>query len=63
MLQLRDLAGYGALWFGFNLALLCWGEQSVPSGITAVVFATAPLQTALYARALGVERLDRVKVN
>ena len=60
--QLRDLALYGILSFGFNLSFLYWGEKSVPSGITAVVFATAPLQTALYARVLGVERLDRIKV-
>ena len=59
---LRDVAAYGVLSLGLNLALLYWGEQTVPSGITAVVFATAPLQTALYSRVLGVERLDRVKV-
>lgn len=58
---LRDVAAYGALQ-GANLALLYWGEQRVPSGITAVVFATVPLQTALYSRLLGVERLDAVKV-
>jgi len=59
---LRDVALYGVLSLGLNLALLYWGEQTVPTGITAVVFATAPLQTALYSRVLGVERLDRVKV-
>lgn len=59
---LRDVVVYGALQFGGNLALLYWGEQTVPSGITAVVFATAPLQTALYSRLLGVERADAVKV-
>ena len=59
---LRDVALYGVLQFGANIALLYWGEQRVPSGITAVVFATAPLQTALYSRVLGVERIDRVKV-
>lgn len=59
---LRDVMVYGVLQFGGNLALLYWGEQTVPSGITAVVFATAPLQTALYGRLLGVERMDAVKV-
>lgn len=59
---LVDVALYGLLQFGLNLALLYWGEQAVPSGITAVVFATSPLQTALYSRALGVEALDRVKL-
>ena len=59
---LRDVAIYGALSLGANLALLYWGEQRVPSGITAVVFATAPLQTALYSRLFGVETLDAVKI-
>lgn len=59
---LRDVATYGALQFGANLALLYWGEQTVPSGITAVVFATAPLQTAIYGRLLGIEAIDRVKL-
>lgn len=59
---LVDVAVYGVLQFGGNLALLYWGEQTVPSGITAVVFATAPLQTALCSRILGVEALDRVKL-
>ena len=60
--QLRDVVGYGVLALGVNLSLVYWGEQHVPSGMTAVVFATAPLQTALYAWLMGVERLDRVKV-
>lgn len=59
---LRDVVVYGALQFGLNLALLYWGEQTVPSGMTAVVFATAPLQTAIYARMLGIEVIDRVKI-
>jgi drug/metabolite transporter (DMT)-like permease len=59
---LRDVALYGLFQFGMNLALLYWGEQWVPSGMTAVVFATAPLQTALFGRALRVEAVDRVKI-
>lgn len=59
--QLRDVALYG-VGLGGNLALLYWGEQTVPSGMTAVVFATAPLQVALFARAFGLERIDRIKV-
>ena len=58
---LRDLVLYGVLGFGGNLALLYWGEQKVPSGITAVVFATAPLQTVLYAPLIFIELLDGVK--
>ena len=59
---LRDVALYGVMGFGLNLPLLYWGQQTVPSGMTAVVFATAPLQTALYARVAGLERIDRVKL-
>lgn len=59
---LRDVALYGVMGFGLNLPLLYWGEQTVPSGMTAVVFATAPLQTAMYARALSLEQFDRVKL-
>lgn len=60
--RLRDAALYGLLQFGGNLGLLYWGEQTVPSGITAVVFATAPLQAAIWGRILGVEGIDRVKL-
>ena len=59
---LRDVVLYGVFQFGGVLALLYWGEQTVPTGMTAVVFATAPLQTALFARALGLEAIDRVKI-
>jgi drug/metabolite transporter (DMT)-like permease len=59
---LRDVALYGVFQFGLNLALLYWGEQTVPSGMTAVVFATAPLQTALFARVLRLEAIDPVKI-
>jgi drug/metabolite transporter (DMT)-like permease len=60
--RLRDASLYGLLQFGGNLGLLYWGEQTVPSGITAVVFATAPLQAAIWGRVLGVEAIDRVKL-
>jgi drug/metabolite transporter (DMT)-like permease len=60
--RLRDAALFGLLQFGGNLGLLYWGEQTVPSGITAVVFATGPLQAAMWGRVLGVEAIDRVKL-
>ena len=47
---------------GVNFSLLYWGERVVPSGIAAVLYATAPLSTALMAAALGVERLVPRKV-
>ena len=42
--------------------MLYWGELQVPSGITAVMYATVPLTTALAARAAGLERLSPVKL-
>lgn len=54
---LRGAALYGFFNFGVNFSLLYLGEQTVPSGIAAVLFATVPLSTALLAAVLGVERL------
>lgn len=54
---LRGAALYGFFNFGVNFSLLYLGEQTVPSGIAAVLFATVPLSTALLAATLGVERL------
>ena len=49
---------FGLLNFGASMSLLYWGETRVPSGLTAVVYAIAPLATAVFAWWLGMERLD-----
>ena len=54
---LRGAAAWGLFNLGVNLTLLYIGEQTVPSGISAVLFATVPLTTALLAAVLGVEAL------
>ena len=54
---LRGAALWGFFNLGVNLTLLYVGEQTVPSGISAVLFATVPLSTALLAAIFGVERL------
>lgn len=54
---LRGAAQWGLFNLGVNLSLLYVGEISVPSGISAVLFATVPLTTALLAAAFGVEPL------
>ena len=59
---LRAALGYGVAQFGINLPLLYWGEKVVPSGLSAVVYATIPLTSALMARAGGLERLTSGKV-
>jgi drug/metabolite transporter (DMT)-like permease len=59
---LRAAAGFGFFNFGVNFPLLYWGEKVFPSGLTAVLFATIPLSTAMFAALLGMERLSIRKV-
>lgn len=59
---LRAAAGFGFLNFGISFALLYWGETIVPSGLSAVVYGTVPLSTALFARAFGLEALRPLKL-
>jgi drug/metabolite transporter (DMT)-like permease len=55
--QLEAAIWFGVVDFGISLPLLYWGEQHVPSGIAAVLYATIPLTTALFARLFGLEPL------
>jgi len=59
---LRAAVAYGFLQFGVNFPLLYWGEKTFPSGLTAVLYATIPLSTALMTAALRMERLTRLKL-
>jgi probable blue pigment (indigoidine) exporter len=59
---LRAALGYGLFQFGLNFSLLYWGEKRFPSGLTAVLYATIPLTTALMAAATRLERLTRFKL-
>jgi len=56
---LRGIAIFGFLNLGVNVALLYWGELKVPSGISAVFYATVPLTTGVFAWLLGVQPLQR----
>lgn len=58
----RAAAWFGFLNFGLSFVLLYWGETRVPSGLTAVIYATIPLTTSLFARAFGLERLSPWKL-
>lgn len=58
----RAAAQFGFLNFGLSFAMLYWGETTVPSGLSAVVYGTVPLSTALFARAFGLEALRPLKV-
>ena len=55
--ELHAALWFGAVDFGVSLPLVNWGEREVPSGTAAVMFATVPLTTALFARMFGLERL------
>jgi len=57
--QRQAALAFGIVDFGISLPLLYWGEQRVASGIAAVIFATIPLSTSLFARAFGLEPLRR----
>jgi drug/metabolite transporter (DMT)-like permease len=59
---LRGAVLWGCFSLGVNLSLLYLGEETVPSGISAVLFATVPLSTALLAAGFGVERLVAQKL-
>jgi drug/metabolite transporter (DMT)-like permease len=59
---LRAAALFGFFQFGVNFPLLYWGEQWVPSALSAVLFATLPLSSALVARAFRLETLDPLKI-
>ena len=54
---LRGVALFGFLNMGLNFAFLYWGEQTVPSGIAATLYATIPLTTGIFAWLLGVHGL------
>jgi drug/metabolite transporter (DMT)-like permease len=52
---LAGAAAFGLLNFGLNFALLYWGELTVPSGIAAVLYATIPLTTGIFAWAARLQ--------
>lgn len=54
---LRASLVYGLLSFGVSYALVYWALLYVPSGMTAVLFATLPLMTLVLASLIGLERL------
>jgi len=60
---LRTAFVYGVCQFGINFPLLYWGEQRIPSGLSAVCYATIPLSSALLTRAVGLEALTPAKIS
>lgn len=53
----------GSLLFGLQYALIYWSEQTVPSGLVAVLFAVTPLLTSFMTTiVLRMERLTAINV-
>jgi drug/metabolite transporter (DMT)-like permease len=58
----RDSAIVGALLLGGGMGMVAWGEQTVPSGITALVVSLMPVWVALIGGIALGERLPRMAV-
>jgi hypothetical protein len=58
----RDSAIVGALLLGGGMGLVAFGEQTIPSGITALIIATMPVWVAIFGRIFLGELLPRVAV-
>lgn len=59
---LRTSLIYGVCQFGINFPFLYWGETTLPSGLSAVLYATLPISSAFLTHALGMERLTAPKI-
>jgi drug/metabolite transporter (DMT)-like permease len=58
----RDSAIVGALLLGGGMGLVAWGEQTIPSGIAALIIATMPVWIAVLGGIFLGERLPRLAV-
>ncbi len=56
----RDSIIVGTLLLGGGMGMVAYGEQSVPSGITALLVAMMPVWVAIFGRAFLGERLPRL---
>jgi len=59
---LRSALLYGFFQFGVNFPLLYWAEKTLPSGLSAILFATMPLQAAILAWRAGLERFSAARI-
>lgn len=58
----RDSAIVGALLLGGGMGMVAWGEQTIPSGITALVVSLMPVWVAVLGGIALGERLPRMAV-
>ncbi len=60
--EARDTAIVGALLLGGGMGMVAWGEQTVPSGIAALLIALMPVWVAVFGRVFLGERLPGIAV-
>ena len=58
--EVRDTSIVGALLLGGGMGMVAWGEQTIPSGITALLIALMPVWIAVLGRLALGERLPRL---
>jgi drug/metabolite transporter (DMT)-like permease len=58
--QLLDTAIVGALLLGGGMGFVAWAEQTIPSGVTAVMVAMMPVWVAVFGGVFFRERLPRI---
>jgi drug/metabolite transporter (DMT)-like permease len=58
----RDTFIVGALLLGGGMGMVAWGEQTIPSGITALLIALMPVWVAVLGRVAFGERLPRAAI-
>lgn len=58
--EFRDTAIVGALLLGGGMGMVAWGEQTVPSGIAALLIALMPVWVAVFGRVFLGERLPGI---
>jgi drug/metabolite transporter (DMT)-like permease len=58
--EVRDCFVVGAMLMGGGLGLVAWGEQTVPSGIAALLIAMMPIWVAVFGRIFLGKRLPRI---
>jgi drug/metabolite transporter (DMT)-like permease len=61
-IELRDSAIVGAVLLGGGMGLVSFGEQTVPSGVTALLIAMMPVWVAILGRLFLGERLPRLAI-
>ncbi len=57
--QLRDAAIVGSFLLGGGMGLVAWGEQTVASGVAALLIALMPMWVGLFSLALFRDRMPR----